>query len=380
MSTNIRGRPRLFASLKAFPLLFTLLLFSLSCAWLSPTRLFAFRRKPEWAKVTLTPGVALQQRFQPLSHTGEGATAIAIQDQKAYLGTGPYLQVFDLSDPAGPELVGQSAALPAAIRRIALPEDRTPAAYLLIEGDGLQIIDLSDPAHPAQTGNLALPSQPGGIAVQGKVAFLTTLHAAPPYGDPQALRSLRAIDISDPAHPQQVGLLKMAQSAAALAIQDNYLYYPDQIDIPQIADGKQAALHVIDISDPAHLVEVAQTDTTPLCPNATSIAIQDNTLYLGADTGDTLVSLCIFDISDPLHPRRLSAWDDAPPVFDLAVSGHRVFVACGGYLAAIDVSDPRTPWLEDLIAAPGKTMGIAVHNSLIHVTDTEYGLGVLKYR
>jgi hypothetical protein len=356
------------------------LLVSLGCAWLSPTRLFAFRRKPEWAQVTLTPGVALKQRFQLLAQQDGNVGSVATQRQQIYLGSGPYFQIFDPAKAEAPQFVGQSAALPGVVQRIALQDSRPDYAYLLLEDSSLHVIDHSDPLKPAHAGSLEQPTQTGGIAIRGDMAYLTSINLQPPLDDPQALRSLRSIDISDPTNPRQVGLLKMAKNAAAIAIQDRYLYYPDRVDIPELANAGQAALHVIDISDPTQPVEVAQADTTPLCPNATSIAIQENTLYLGATVGETLVSLCIFDISDPLHPRRMSAWDGAPPIYDLAVAGSRVFAACGPFVAAIDISDPRAPRLEDLITLPGTAVDIAVQDDLIYVAGLDGGLSVLRYR
>jgi hypothetical protein len=355
------------------------LLVSWGCAWLSPTQLFAFRRKPAWAKAELTPGASLNQRFQPLAQTGEAASSLAIHGERLYLGSGPRLLTFDLTDPQRPAQIGQSAALSGAIQRIALPSVGPAYAAVLVEGSGLHLLDLSDPAHPAPLASLELPSAASGIAIQGDLAYLSTAHPAPGYADPQALRSLRVIDLSDPARPRQVALLKMAHNAADIAIQGDYLYYPDRLELPQIANGEGSALHVIDISDPARPFEAAQTDTTPLCPSATSLVIQQNMLYLGAQMGDTLITLCAFDISDPLHPQRLSAWDDAPPIRRLAAAGPRLFAAAEGHLAAIDITNPRAPRLEDLLAAPGAA-DVAANGNLVYLADSQGGLRVLEFR
>src|SRR4030067_241967 len=61
-------------------------------------------------------------------------------------------------------------------------------------GAGLRAVDITDPANPVELGAWDSPGYAEGVAVSGNTAYL----ADGPYG-------LWTVDVSDPAHPQKTG-------------------------------------------------------------------------------------------------------------------------------------------------------------------------------
>ena len=70
--------------------------------------------------------LAYQQQSQNVrlvSQIGGPINAVAAQGNYAYIGIGPRLIILDVSDPALPAFVGQSAVLPGIVESIALLGD-----------------------------------------------------------------------------------------------------------------------------------------------------------------------------------------------------------------------------------------------------------------
>jgi hypothetical protein len=219
------------------------------------------------------------------------------------------------------------------------------------------------------------PQSWSSLALDGTIAYATTVEHDPKNGDPEARRSLRVIDISDPLNPRQVGLLKMANNAQSLAARDGIVYYPDFLETKQDATGDPSALHLVDISNPANPVQISQVETTGGCPHATSVVLKGNYAILG----EQKLGLCVIDVSDPTQPRLVANWRDAPMILDMALVGDRLFAAGYSSVVAIDVSDPLSPVLEDMTFTPGLAYGIDAAGDRIFVADMDGGLTILEY-
>jgi hypothetical protein len=238
---------------------------------------------------------------------------------------------------------------------------------------GFRVVALGSMEQVAQIDE---PRKWTSVVLAGQMAYGTTADHDPKEGDPQAKRSLRILDVTSPTQPRLAGLLKMENNAQAIALQERYLYYPDFLEMKQLTEGEFAGMHVIDVSDPANPIQVGEADTTGHCPQASSIVIKGSYAILG----DMQNGLCVVDITDPTDPRLVSTWRDIPPVYDMVLVGERIFAACYSHVAAIDVSDPKEPKLEDITVTPGLAWGIDAAGDTVYVADMDGGLAILGYR
>jgi hypothetical protein len=141
----------------------------------------------------------------------------------------------------------------------------------------LSITDVSDPAHPLEVGSYQTPTYGQSIYVAGSYAYLAELDCADPTKG-----GIRTIDVSDPAHPSEVSFYLTGSSAYGILVSGGYAY---------VATG--AGLKIIEVSDPAHPTEVGF-----VAGNARSVEVASNYAYVtNPGTG-----LSIINVSDPTHP------------------------------------------------------------------------------
>ena len=99
-----------------------------------------------------------------------GATdTVAVQGRYAYIGLGPRLAVVDISNPARPTLVGQSAILPDLVEDVAVSGT---LAYVADGDGGLRVIDVSNSAAPHEVGYYDTPGWAEGVAVSGTLVYV----------------------------------------------------------------------------------------------------------------------------------------------------------------------------------------------------------------
>ena len=100
---------------------------------------------------------------------GGTCQAVAVQGRYAYIGLGPRLAVVDISNPARPTLVGQSTILPDGVSDVVVSGRR---AYAAAVDAGLRVLDISDPAHPRELGYYDTPGHADNVAVSGTLVYL----------------------------------------------------------------------------------------------------------------------------------------------------------------------------------------------------------------
>src|SRR5262245_47456119 len=99
------------------------------------------------------------------------------------------LQVVDVSNPAGPKVVG-SYQPSADLGPVATSGNHV---YLIEEDNRLRVLDVANPARPRVVGSSDLADQVAGLAVAGKHVYAVVSD------------SLRVLDVSNPALPKEVG-------------------------------------------------------------------------------------------------------------------------------------------------------------------------------
>lgn len=240
-----------------------------------------------------------------------------------HLSPGGGTSIIDVRDPARPRVAGGLPGYPGTYS----PKVQIGNGLLLVnfeernvpaERHGLGIFDLSDPVQPREIGFYAT----GGRGVHrmwyagGRHAFLS----ARPEGFRD--RMLEIIDLSDPRRPARAGrwwVPGLWEAGGEERSQPQGLAY--NLHHP-IVLGERAymgcwdmGLVILDVSDPAHPREVGRaggwapaegghTHTALPLPGRRLLATTDEATAEDGNESTKLVR--VFDISDETHPRELS--------------------------------------------------------------------------
>ena len=173
------------------------------------------------------------RRLIAMDQAGGIAQDLDIQAGLAYVGFGPRLEVFDVSHPDLPILLGQSNPLPGIIREVEVDRDY---AYATTCGQGslanrLNILNVQDPHQITALGFIPFTGcNQISFVAQGDYVYL-------PYNN-----ELRVIDVKDPRHPELVNWVVATKGTLYdIGIVGSRLYLP----------STDYELFVIDITNPA---------------------------------------------------------------------------------------------------------------------------------
>ena len=111
------------------------------------------------------------------------AMALCLEGNRLYVGAGPYLHVYDVSNPRAPKKLGEVSGINAA-RQVAVQKGM---AYVSTREYGLWIIDATDPTRPRIRSRFDCCELATGVDVAGNVCFLG-----------QRQNGVEFIDVSDP--------------------------------------------------------------------------------------------------------------------------------------------------------------------------------------
>lgn len=239
---------------------------------------------------------------------GSRVTDIAITEGKALLidyGV-PGIRIVNVAQPGAPVLLssytaidGWAIALTGAVPVIA---GGTTASTPLPR---LELLNISNPSSPQSVGSLTLDSAAGNaqsLATAGQWAFVG--------------RNSKAIDIInliDPSVLQRVGQFSVGGfiDDIAAAPDGNTIYF---------ADGE--GLHIVDTRDKSHPVAVSTIDPTESpSTDVDEIALSGDLLFV-----TDILNTYVYDITNPLLPRRVGIYDTYSSQTDVKVSGNLVFV------------------------------------------------------
>jgi hypothetical protein len=205
-------------------------------------------------------------------------------------------------------------------------------AYLA--GDGLEVIDISNPAKPQRVGGYDTNGWASGMVVSGSHAYVADRGVWD--GTSHTGGGLVVVDVSDPAHPQQVGGCETGGEAWDVAVSGNYACVADSGVWEDATNHVGGGLVVLDISNSANPQRVGGCDTGGF---AYGVAVSGHYAYVA----DFDAGFQVIDISNPTKPQRVGS--RAGCAKDVAVSGNYAYVVGGDGLEVIDVTDPTNPKL-----------------------------------
>jgi hypothetical protein len=260
--------------------------------------------------------------------TSGHAYDVEVREPYAFVADGRAgLQVVEISQPAGTTVVG---GLPIGdARDIELADGY---GYVLDGTAAVLVVDVSDPTGPFELSRTTVSSVDGIVASEGYVYGLDRIN----YWTSE----LQIVDATNPRAPHVVGSLELEHGVEDLAVANAKVYCVD-------ADADPGLL-VIDAANPVSPTVVAVLDLF-----AMTVEANGDLVYLGSSAG-----LEILNMSDPMAPVLLGS---APADIwaQLKVVGTNAF-GIGGYgaLDLVDVSDPTSPGVIDVVTLEPPVLGL----------------------
>ncbi|MCP5525080.1 MAG: hypothetical protein H7A46_26445 [Verrucomicrobiales bacterium] len=219
---------------------------------------------------------------------------------------------------------------------------------------GLLVLDITDPAHPWQLGAWEGEGDAGGpfwpgteIHVEGDLAFVPWF-----WGEwPDQTVGLLVFDVSDPALPRLRHQVELGVSWPCVAISGEHAYRLDE-----------GGFEVLDLSDPGNPRRVGSCTVKGW---GASITVAGHLAYAPwswQEEGARKQGLLVVDVQDPTRPLSLGRHDLGGrdgSVSSIAISGD---TACLGietseeqtwYLQVVDVGEPAQPRLVREFKAEG---------------------------
>jgi hypothetical protein len=277
-------------------------------------------------------------------------------------------EVIDVSAPEEPKRVGLYSAIVSAFGGV------VSANHAFVWGT---VIDISNPAHPQELGYCVGSGLIGGLAVSGNYLYLAT------SGDGQIFllgEGLLVFDVSVLANPQRVGSYQTDGWASRLAVSGNYAYVVE--NSPE--DGADADhLLIVDISTPANPRQVGRSSSIGWIQD---VAVSGNYAYVASDTRwdgsqDVGGGLQVIDIRNPSVPLEVSRFNTNGSVYAVAVSGNYAYAAGFWHegtnslagLQVIDISDAANPHrIGSLEGTPAQPVALAVGGNHAYLVGSRY--------
>jgi hypothetical protein len=268
------------------------------------------------------------------------STSVYVAGRYAYVtidGTTSYLEIYDVSNPASPVLVGSVVTGGTN----GDPDDVYVSgryAYVAITGShDLGIYDISNPASPVLVGSVSTGStgyDPTSVYVAGRYAYVT-IDGTTSY--------LEIYDVSNAATPVQVDSISTGTSPSSVYVAGNYAY---------VANSASYTLGIYDVSNPADAVLV-DTVSTGGSSQPDSVYVSGRYAYVANDGTN---NLGIYDISNPASPQpvgTVSTGAGSHP-FSVFVSGRYAYVITAS-TSDLEIFDLGGSYIQQLQAGSTET-------------------------
>jgi hypothetical protein len=282
------------------------------------------------------------------------------------------IAVVDVSDPSAPHDVTDLS--------VTSPTDFAVAAGHIFVAEptiGLAIIDVT--ALPARrtVGTLRFMGRTDHVRVVGDVAYVTGRFSS------DRGRWVRTIDVSDPSHARETGLIELPGHPApagtpytpsgdltGLAVADGHAYVTT--DYYRSDDTTLGHLLAIDMRAAAPAAEIGALSVMGADP----IAVVDSHAYVAGD-----VRLRVVDVGDPSAPREVGSVPIPGGSVDVRAVGDHVYLAAGDTgLRIVNVADPTHPRAVGALDTPGTARGVDVGAGFAFVAAGSDGLWVIDVR
>jgi hypothetical protein len=290
------------------------------------------------------------EHVEYVGHIGGESRAVSLQGYFAYIGEGYSLTILNISIPSAPTVVGKTDFFSELVYDVHVSGDM---AYVANYSAGLRVVDVSNPAHPVEVGYYDAFGHAYGVYAQAGIAYVA-----------ESGGGLRVIDVSDPSHPVEVGFYNTPGLVYDVYVSGSIAYLADN-----------DSLRMIDVSDPTNPTEVGIYDSEEWGWGAYKVCVIGSIAYL--TTGNS--GFAIVDVSDPTNPTEMGFWDSHYAVLDLYASEGIVYAVneLNGGLRAVDVSNPALPVEVGFYDGFEGAYDVYVSNDLAYVVDADGGLRIV---
>ena len=329
-----------------------------------------------------------QMEFQMIDQIGGQTEVIAVEGNLAFLGVGPRMVIFDVSDPYHPKPVGRTevlgdwwvsgiaikgdTALVALIDMfyvLDVTDPSTPKSLaeipwrsgilrmvdfgdtlILVNGTGrFTVFDVSDPKHPIQVAWEDSWGMPQAQVIEGK-----NLYSVESMAGHKAFRIYR---LDDQLNLENVGRIEFPETGMDLAVDGNTVF----VAVP-------GDLYAVDVSNPAE-PQATQVFKMPENNTIKSITMTPAGLFVLTNSG-----YYVLDVSNPVQPKQVFASDKpGSGGRDLAVDGDMIYLAMyNGGIKVIDLSGGMRPTETGIFQLAAGAYGVMVEKNLIFVTDVTH--------
>jgi hypothetical protein len=328
-----------------------------------------------------------------VSQVGGAVQAVDTDGSYAYLGIGPHLVIWNITDPQAPVQVAKSETL----ARVANDLQVVGNYVYLADTVGLRIIDVSNPSDPRERGFAATTFEPNALDV--------FRHGPSWYAYVTAGSYIQIIDVTNPDRPQRVNTKNLGGFfyAQGIDVYGDHAYVANESDglqILSIADpldpqvisryaevdnardvvitgthafvADVAGLHIVDVADPEN---PSRTGTQRTPGVATAVAITPQYAYLA----DGAQGLYVVDINNLSNPERAGQYENVLGyATGVAARDNHAYLLTENVLYTLDVETPSTPALaHQYNALLPSAYAVDVAGDRAYVASGESGLQIL---
>jgi hypothetical protein len=273
----------------------------------------------------------------------ESYVAVDVVGSTAYCsGRGAGLDVFDVSDPAAPKLLG---SFPLGLQGVLV---RGGVAYLgdFNVGDQLLVYDVSDP------GDIGLLGGGGGAGCSSTPSGVTLVLQGPVLAMTGQIEGsgLSLFDVDDPENPRRLDRIDCSSIVPnGIDIKDDYLYGADS----------SKGLLVFDITNPAVIELVATVPTTGFPKD---VVVRGCIAYVAGSAG-----LELFDLNDPSAPAGIDVVPLPSEARMVSLDGNTAFLATvSDGVQIVDVSNPERAVVCGSYGGPDELWGVRAVNGVAY--------------
>jgi hypothetical protein len=289
-----------------------------------------------------------------VGHIGGVSRVIVVQGDRAYVGDGAKMVIYDISNRMAPRRLGQTAPWPGIVEDIAVAGQY---AYVAAGPAGLRIVDITDGAAPVERGGVTFGSDRAYHVAGGNGYVYATGHC-----------SLYAVDVSDPRAPAVVSVY-----VSALGCFDGNAIHSITTAGRYVYLGATFNVEIVDVADPRSPAFVA---SGLVYGRASEIIIRDAYAYVAASSYLGYRSLSILDISIPTEP--ILAARNSMDVSRIVLAGDRAYLLSGAKLIVMDVADPLAPVHAGVYDIGATGADLALAGDYVYVVSAEGGLHVMN--
>ena len=253
-----------------------------------------------------------------IGYTSTDSWDIVRDQNRLYYGLLDHIRIIDASTPAAPQYLGQFLGATNAEIGIAAQGNLLAGAF-----GQLFLYDITDRTNPQLISTWDPPGYGAwDVALKGSIAYVADG------------ASIRAVDVSDPAHPVLTGSLASDQQSFMVTIDGAFG-----------VSGGYNGIQTIDLVDPQHpgpgtIINGALMDVT------LQLLLRGNILYAVTSNYSSAGIVTLIDVSMPTSPVVLGSYS-SPGNFQplgIAVSGNEMYqIGSQQSLELVDLSSPATP-------------------------------------